>query len=105
MVATVEARLKLSRPDAIVEVNDQIAIAALRAIRQAGLDVPTDILVAGFNALESQRYCWPELTTASSPAIELGMEAAPALLGRLGDGSFRRKEIVLPVRLQPGGTT
>ena len=84
-------------PDAVVGGNDQMALAGLRLLRDRGIAVP----VAGFNGFAMFRYAEPRLTTIASPAYEIGMAAAKALLARLS-GAFPAREIVLPVTLRPG---
>jgi LacI family transcriptional regulator len=91
--------------DAIVGCNDQLAAAALQAVKARGLQVPRDIMITGFNALETWQYCSPNLTTVRSQPRELGILAGNALIDRLDSGEFVRKEIVLPVSLQPGQST
>lgn len=93
------------RPGAIVGGNDKFAIAAVRAARERGLGVPTDILVTGFNALEFAQYASPTLTTVRSRARDIGTIAGNALIDRLERGSFSEQEIVLPVTLEIGEST
>lgn len=91
--------------DAIVGCNDQLAIAALQAVKACGLQVPRDIMITGFNALETWQYCSPNLTTVRSQPRELGILAGNSLIDRLDSGVFAQREIVLPVSLQPGHST
>jgi LacI family transcriptional regulator len=68
-------------PEAIFATNDWAAMAVLRAVRDAGLRVPEDIAVVGFDDIPLAGYLDPPLTTASFSGFELGREA----LGRLLD--------------------
>ena len=88
-------------PDALVGGNDQMALAAMRLLRDRGVAVPDRTRVAGFNGFSSFRYAEPSLTTIVSPAYEVGMRAGEAVLARLA-GAFPAAEIVLPVMLRPG---
>lgn len=70
------------RPTAIQCTNDIIAAGALQAIHQAGLDVPGDISVIGFDDTLG-RYLAPQLTTVRLPAYELGQTAARLVIDAL----------------------
>ncbi|MDR0959508.1 MAG: LacI family transcriptional regulator [Propionibacteriaceae bacterium] len=67
------------RPDLVFAVNDVMAVGALVAARQAGLTVPTDIAVAGFDDIPTLHDITPALTTARLPLEEMG-EAAVRLI-------------------------
>lgn len=106
VTAAVEAYLGRARsPSAMVGGNDQIAIAAMQALRRRGMVVPRDVLVTGFNAFEVWQYTSPTITTVVSPAREIGSRAAHSMIDRLESGRFASAEIVLPVVLQPGEST
>lgn len=63
--------------------NDLMAIAALQAARQAGLSVPFDIGIAGFNGIDLADYVSPRLTTMRVPYVQMGRIAAEMLLGAI----------------------
>lgn len=91
-------------PDVILGGNDRMGVAALDwAVRQ-GLKVPGDLMITGFNAFEFWQHTTPTLTTVRSPAYEIGERGAELLLARLADGRFSRRETVLEVALQAGGS-
>lgn len=92
-------------PDAIVAATDSMAAAALKACEAAGLRVPKDLMLAGFNGFDVWRHTSPTITTVMSPAYELGRTAGELLLERLKTGKFSRRNVVLPVRLQPAEST
>jgi LacI family transcriptional regulator len=105
-VAAVQGFLDAARrPDAIVAGNDQMAAAAIHAIRARGLRVPHDVMVTGFNALDFWQYLTPSVTTVRSCPREIGTTAAQALIERLERGAFSRAEVVLPVVLMPADST
>ncbi len=89
-------------PDAILAGNDQMGIAAVKQLKALGRGVPRDVRVTGFNAFDFWQYSDPVLTSIRSPAYPMGVRGAEALLGRLRDGRFTDREIVLSVELQPG---
>lgn len=101
----VKRQLAKKMPDAIVAATDSMAAAVLKACEHNGLRVPKDLLVTGFNGFDVWGYTSPTLTTVVSPAYEMGRRAGEMLLERLKSGSFTRRSVVMPVRLQVGGST
>jgi DNA-binding LacI/PurR family transcriptional regulator len=68
------------RPTAIVYSNDSMAIAGIGVARRAGLGVPDDLSVTGFDDIEIGRHLYPSLTTVATDALEWGSRAADVLL-------------------------
>ncbi len=64
-----------TRPTAILCANDDMAIGALHEIRSAGLSVPEDISVIGFDDIRYSQVVHPPLTTVRQPAEEIGEKA------------------------------
>jgi LacI family transcriptional regulator len=98
--------LLAARPDALVCGNDVIAYGALAAAREAGLAVPDDLAVTGFDDLPLSAEIAPGLTTVHVPARRMGASAAAALIAAARDGppvSPRRLETHLVVRASSGG--
>ena len=62
-------------PDAIFCANDMMAIGCLEGLREAGLSVPGDVALAGFDDIPITRYVNPPLTTAAVPIAEMGRQA------------------------------
>jgi LacI family transcriptional regulator len=62
-------------PNAIFAANDSMALGALAAIREAGLQVPRDVALAGFDDIPIARYVTPPLTTVNVAIAELGRRA------------------------------
>ncbi len=75
-------RIALSRPrpDAVFAANDMMAVGCLAALREAGLRVPEDVAVAGFDDIPIARYVAPSLTTIRVPIAGLGSAALDALV-------------------------
>ena len=69
---------------AIVCMSDDLAIGALKAIREAGKRVPEDISVVGFDNVKYSEYSQPALTTVTQPAKRLGAAAMVSLYEMLG---------------------
>jgi DNA-binding LacI/PurR family transcriptional regulator len=72
-----------TRPDAVFCFNDTLALGALRALHDAGLRVPADVAVAGFDDIEDGRYCVPTLTTVAPDKTLLATVAVDLLAARI----------------------
>jgi DNA-binding LacI/PurR family transcriptional regulator len=75
-----------SPPTAVFCYNDLTAIGAALAVREAGLQVPDEISLLGFDDIELATYCHPPLTTVRQPAYELGHQAMEMVLDLMVDG-------------------
>jgi DNA-binding LacI/PurR family transcriptional regulator len=71
------------RPTAIFARNDYTAVGALQALREAGLRVPEDVSLAGFDNIPLASAVSPALTTVSQPTEEEGRLAAEFLIARI----------------------
>lgn len=71
------------RPDAIFAANDMLAIGALTVLLRAGLSVPGDVAIVGFDDVEQAGQTVVPLTSIRQPGYEIGRAAASALLHRL----------------------
>jgi len=84
---------------AISAVNDTTAIGAIKALKEAGLRVPEDISVVGFDDIELSIYSDPPLTTVWVPWEEVGSTAVDVLLDVINGSHDGREMIELPVKL------
>lgn len=75
------------RPDALFAANDMMAIGALQALRQGGLELPRDIALAGFDDIRIARYVSPALTTVRVPIADLGVQALERLHAQIGQAA------------------
>ena len=75
------------RPDALVCCNDPSALAALAELRAAGVRVPDEVAVIGFDDVPEASLSSPRLTTVRQPMIQMGREAACMLLERMLEGN------------------
>ena len=75
------------RPDAVFCFNDTLALGALRALAEAGLRVPEDVAVAGFDDIEDGRFSTPTLTTVAPDKAGIAQLAVELLAGRLDHGT------------------
>ncbi|MEN1940626.1 LacI family DNA-binding transcriptional regulator [Luteimonas sp. MJ246] len=76
-------------PDAVFAANDAMAVGCLQAFAAAGMDVPGDVALAGFDDIPLARYVHPALTTMRVDIAELGGRALTALLEFPGADSAR----------------
>lgn len=87
------------RPDGIVAVTDVMAIGALKYFQYAGVNVPQQIGVVGFDNISLCTLVNPPLTTISQPFNELGDEAVKLLMKKIKNPRSRNKQIVLDGKL------
>ena len=73
-------------PSAVFCANDIQAIGAMYECQEAGVRVPQDMSIIGFDDLPIARYVTPQLTTIRVPAAEMGARAARALIDALEAG-------------------
>ena len=94
-----------SRPTAIFCFNDEMAMGVLEHARRAGLRVPADLSVVGFDDIRFARYTQPALTTVAQPMREIGEGTVKLLLAILADDTVTPASVTLPHRLVVRGTT
>jgi LacI family transcriptional regulator len=87
-----------SKFSALFAYNDLAAIGSIRAIREAGLEVPRDISIVGFDDIEAANYHYPPLTTVRQPLAEMGQIAAKALMQAI-EGKPGPEEIAVKPQL------
>ena len=86
----VEALLRLEpRPTAVFAANDAMAIGAMSALREAGVAIPGEMAVAGFDDIPIARYVSPPLSSVRVPIGELGERATEMLLEAIRAGKDR----------------
>jgi LacI family transcriptional regulator len=78
-------RATANRPSASVVGNDAMAIGFMRELLKAGVRIPDEHSVTGFDGVEEGARFWPGLTTAEQPMELLGRSAVAALLDRIDD--------------------
>lgn len=91
------------RPTAVFAGNDMVAYGAIQAVLDAGLAIPEDISIAGFDDDYLSRYLNPALTTVAQPTVGLGEVAARLLLQEITShresGPRGKEHIILPTIL------
>jgi DNA-binding LacI/PurR family transcriptional regulator len=84
------------RPTALLCTTDELALGAVRHVRELGLDVPGEVSVTGFDDIPEAAGADPPLTTVHQPLAEKGAVAGDLLFELLDDGSAR--DVILPAR-------
>jgi LacI family transcriptional regulator len=92
-------RLLPHRPDGVFAASDAMALAAMRAIREAGLRIPQDIAVVGFDDIPPAANSNPPLTTIRQPIQRTGSVAAEMLIDMVEHPDAQPRRIVLPTEL------
>ena len=108
------------RVTALVAYNDLMAVGAMRAVRAAGLRIPSDVSVVGFDNVDLATYVDPPLTTIAQATSQMGHWAVTQLASELADRATARaagggepsgpgdgpaNHVILPVWLEVRGST
>ncbi|MDP2991684.1 MAG: LacI family DNA-binding transcriptional regulator [Kiritimatiellota bacterium] len=97
---TQQALAAQPRPTALVAANNFITIGALKALQEAGLRVPEDMALVGFDDLPPAMVAFPFFTVATQPSYAMGQTGTRLLLERLENPAARPfKEIILPTEV------
>ncbi len=87
-------------PTAVFAANDLMAIGAMEAAQQAGLGIPDDVAIVGFDDIPPATWVRPRLTTIAQYPAEMGRVMAEALFERIqGDYSGPGRRFKVPCRL------
>jgi DNA-binding LacI/PurR family transcriptional regulator len=90
---------------AVIAFNDRVAVGLLDGLMRAGVEVPTEMSVAGYDDSPLSRLAHIDLTTVSQDPHGLTESAVAAVVERLEGGRAAHREIVLPPRLVVRSTT
>jgi DNA-binding LacI/PurR family transcriptional regulator len=81
---------------AIFSSNDQMALGLLHAIHDAGLNVPGDVSVIGFDDIPEAAHFWPPLSTVRQDFPELGRRCIAQLLDEIANGPAETRTAIIP---------
>ena len=95
-MAAMQNLLTANPPDAVFAVSDTLAAGALRAIQQAGLRVPEDIAVVGFDGTELAEMI--SLTTIEQPSRDIGRKAVNLLLNKIDNPDAPTERVMMDWR-------
>src|SRR3954468_18051210 len=93
------------RPTAVVVANDLMALGAMQEFKAAGLHIPKDISIVGFDDISFASLSEPALTTVCSPRVEIGRRAFEALMLTVDKPHQQGVEIRIPTYLIKRGST
>jgi DNA-binding LacI/PurR family transcriptional regulator len=85
--------------------NDRMAVGAIRALREAGKNVPQDVSVVGFDDMPLASYFDPPLTTMRQDTVEMGRQAARLLIESVDKPQSIRRHVYLSAELVVRGST
>jgi LacI family transcriptional regulator len=88
------------RPTAVFASNDEMAIGVMRVAHQAGLRIPADLSVVGFDDIPIARQMFPALTTIRQPVEAMAMRATDLLLGQLREQAQAHGMVILESVIQ-----
>jgi LacI family transcriptional regulator len=97
--AAAQALASVNRPDALVCANDELALSTMKALQRAGVTIPDDMAIVGWDDVMTARYVSPGLTTVRQPLYELGRLAATRLHERIAGGPLVPEPLILPTEL------
>ncbi len=84
---------------AIFAINDELAFGLYRGIHEAGLRIPEDVSVVGYDDVDLSEYVTPKLTTVHQPAFEMGETSAKLILARIRENERPVQQVSLPIEL------
>ncbi len=88
-----------AKPDAVFAASDIMAIGAIRAAREAGLRIPDDLAVVGFDDLPLATLSEVQLTTIRQPVVQFGAKAVELLLDLIENGIEPPRHIMMDTEL------
>ena len=89
----------------IYAISDTIAIGAMRALHDAGLRIPEDVAVAGFDGISTGRYTMPSLTTIKQPDHDMAEETIEALFDQIDNPELPKRHRLCRGELVVGEST
>jgi DNA-binding LacI/PurR family transcriptional regulator len=90
---------KNSRATAVFAANDSMALGVLRAFHEAGVRVPEDVSLAGFDDIPEAAYMTPPLTTVRQPFRDVGKRSIEILIGEIEETGPALGSTVIPPEL------
>lgn len=104
-LTAMQALLRLPEPPQAVFVgNDAMAVGVYQALYQAGLNIPRDVAVIGYDDIELAAYMTPPLTTIHQPKDELGELAIDVLIHRMAQPGQKQQRVQLTPELVVRGS-
>ncbi len=89
---------------AIFSSNDQMALGLMHAVRDAGLEIPRDVSIIGFDDIPEAAHFWPPLTTVRQDFAELGRRCVALLVGTIDSSTLEHRGSIVPELIVRGST-
>lgn len=86
-------------PTAVIVANDMMALGAMQEFKAAGMSIPKDISIVGFDDIAFASLSDPPLTTVCSPRVEIGRRAIEALMSTIENKNQHGVELSIPTYL------
>ncbi|MDX3005975.1 LacI family DNA-binding transcriptional regulator [Kribbella solani] len=93
------------RFDAVLALNDVLALGAIRALTARGIRIPDDVAVAGFDNIDEASYSTPTLTTVDPNRVHIARTAVELLVQRMAGDTSEHRELVAPYALHAREST
>lgn len=84
---------------AVFAINDAMAMGAIQALKEEGVNIPQECAVIGFDGIDLGDYITPKLTTVRQPVYQLGQESVKKLIKLIKGQEINEKQKILPVEL------
>lgn len=94
-----------NRPSAIFASNDMMALGVMAAAREAGVAVPGELSVTGFDDVRGARMCWPELSTVRQPIADMCSAAAGMVIAAAAGQQDAWRSVAMATQLVERGST
>lgn len=88
-----------ANPDAVFAASDVMALGAIHAIRDAGLRIPEDVAIVGFDDLPLATLSDLQITTVRQPVVQFGIKAVEALIDQIENGNTAPRRIIMDTEL------
>jgi DNA-binding LacI/PurR family transcriptional regulator len=92
---TMDLLIQDNPPTAIAASNDLMALGAISAAQQLGLEVGEDIAITGFDNIPLAEHCHPPLTTVHQPIYQIGEMVCEMLIKQIRAEHLEQKQIIL----------
>jgi LacI family transcriptional regulator len=92
-------RLLLQKPDAVFVASDTMAYGAMRALKEANLQIPDDVAIVGFDDLPASSKTVPPLSTVRQPVFQMGSKAAESLINLIETEIKSTHEVIMGTEL------
>lgn len=91
--------------DGIFATNDMMALACINVLMEAGIRIPEEVKVVGFDDISLTRFTYPQITTITQDTRQMALAAGRTILKLIQKKEIKEKRTIIPVVLQVRGTT